>query len=115
MHVPSKSWPIAAAAAACAAIAGPALAQTAQRPPTELTVINARSVTLTAFEIATTGAQPRLVAKLDKPLAPGAQVKVRLTRPSGCTYFVLARFDDDSENDSDSANLCGERQIRLTD
>ena len=115
MRVPSISWPMAAAAAASAAIAGPALAQSAQRPPAELIIINARSVTLTALEIATTGQQPRLVGKLAKPLAPGAQVRLRLTRPSGCTYFVLARFDDDSENDSDSTNLCGERQIRLTD
>jgi hypothetical protein len=96
--------------------AAPAWAQARQpRAPAELTIINARSVALTQFEIATSGDNPRLVGRLQRPLAPGQQTKLRLTRPSGCSYFVLARFEDESENDSDGLNLCGERQIRLTD
>jgi hypothetical protein len=89
--------------------------QRAQRPPAELTIINARGSALTAFEIATSGEQPRLVGKLGAPLAPGKSVKMKLTRPAGCSYFVLARFDDGSENDAEDVNLCGERQIRLTE
>jgi hypothetical protein len=87
----------------------------AAKVPAELTVINARTATLTAFEIATTGDQPRLVGKLTKPLAPGKSVKLKLNKPTGCSFFVLARFDDETDNDSESANLCGEKQIRLTD
>jgi hypothetical protein len=87
----------------------------AARAPAELTVINARTATLTAFEIATTGDQPRLVGKLTKPLAPGKSVKLKLNKPTGCSFFVLARFDDETDNDSESTNLCGEKQIRLTD
>ncbi|MGL4439952.1 MAG: hypothetical protein ACRCUE_11810 [Bosea sp. (in: a-proteobacteria)] len=106
-----------AATLATLVLAVPALAQAqrAQRPPAEITVINARTVAMTAFEIATTGEQPRLVGKLSAPLAPGKSAKLKLTRPTGCTFYVLARFEDESENDSDSANLCGEKQIRLTD
>jgi hypothetical protein len=95
--------------------ATPAFAQREPRPPAEITVINARQVPLTVLEIATTGDQPRLVGKLNRPLEPGQQVKLRLTRPAGCSYFVLARFGDDSESEADSLNLCGERQLRLTD
>lgn len=106
-----------AVAAASLLIASPAFAQAqrAQRPPAEITVINARTVAMTAFEIATTGEQPRLVGKLSTPLAPGKSAKLRLNKPTGCNFYVLARFEDESENDSDSTNLCGERQIRLTD
>jgi hypothetical protein len=100
---------------AAAALATPALAQGSQRPPAELTIINGRDVAVTMFEIASTGAQPRLVGKLSKPLAPGASVKLKLNRPTGCNYFVLARFQDDSESESESMNLCGEKQIRLTE
>ncbi len=96
-------------------LATPALAQRAPRPPAEITVINARQVPLTMLEIATTGDQPRLVGKLERPLAPGQQTRIRLTRPTGCSYFVLARFSDDSESEADGLNLCGEQQLRLTD
>lgn len=106
-----------AAASASIILASPVLAQAqrAQRPPAEITVINARTVAMTAFEIATTGEQPRLVGKLSAPLAPGKSVKLKLNRATGCNFYVLARFEDESENDSDSTNLCGEKQIRLTD
>lgn len=96
--------------------AGPALAQQrAQKPPAEIMLINGRTVAMTAFEIATSGDNPRLVAKLAKPLAAGKSIKIKLNKPTGCAFFVLARFEDDSENDSDGLNLCGEKQIRLTD
>jgi hypothetical protein len=112
-----KIIPYVAAATASLVFALPSFAQgqRAQRPPAEITVVNARTVAMTAFEIATTGEQPRLVGKLSAPLAPGKSAKVRLNKPSGCNFYVLARFEDESENDSDSTNLCGEKQIRLTD
>ncbi len=112
----NKAFAIAALSiAAVSVLHAPAQAQRAQRAPAELTIINGRGSALTAFEIATTGEQPRLVAKLSKPLAPGKSVKVKLSNPTGCAFFVLARFDDGSENDSDDLNLCGEKQIRLTE
>jgi hypothetical protein len=94
---------------------GYAEAQRAARPPAQVTVTNARSVPLTAFEIATTGEQPRLVAKLAKPLAPGQSIALRLNRPAGCSYYVLAKFGDDVESDSEGMDLCADRVIRLTE
>jgi hypothetical protein len=111
-----KTLPVLALSAIAAlAVILPAQAQRTARAPGEITVINARTVALTAFEIATSGENPRLVGKLSKPLAPGQSVKLKLTRPTGCSFFVLARFEDESENDSEGTNLCGENQIRLTD
>lgn len=92
----------------------PALAQNT-RPPAQVTVTNARTVPLTLFEIATGGEQPRLVAKLQKPLEPGKSTTLRLNKPQGCTYFLLGRFADDVENDADGWDLCTNRTIRLTD
>jgi hypothetical protein len=95
--------------------AGSAQAQRAARPPAQVTVTNARSVPLTAFEIATTGEQPRLVAKLAKPLAPGKSIALRLNRPAGCSYYVLAKFGDEVESDSEGMDLCADKVIRLTE
>ena len=50
----------------------PALAQS--RPPAQIKITNARTVPLESLEITTTGEQPRLVAKLAKPLAPGKSI-----------------------------------------
>lgn len=92
----------------------PALAQ-AKRPPAQIKITNARAATLTTFEVATMGEQPRLIAKLAKPLAPGKSIALKLNKASGCTYNVLARFDDDAESDAESMDLCRERAIRLTE
>ena len=100
-------------AAAVTAADTAALAQ--QRPPAEITLVNARNATLVSFEIATTDEQPRLVVRHAKALEPGRSVKLRLGRASGCNFLVLARFSDDSESSDDSMNLCGEREIRLTE
>ena len=111
-----KTLPIfALTAIAALSAAAPALAQRAQKAPTEITVINARTVALTAFEVATSGDNPRLVGKISRPVAPGQSVKLKLSKPTGCAFFILARFEDESENDSEGTNLCGEKQIRLTD
>lgn len=92
----------------------PAAAQGA-KPPAQITVTNMRTVPLTLFEIATGGDQPRLVGKIAKPLAPGKSIAVKLNKPAGCSYFVLARFDDDVESDADAMDLCKDRVIRLTE
>lgn len=96
-------------------LAGPAAAQRAARPPAQVTVTNARSVALTGFEIATTGEQPRLVAKLAKPLAPGKSATLKLNKPAGCSYYVLARFGDEVESDNEGMDLCLDKVIRLTE
>jgi hypothetical protein len=96
------------------AAAGPAWAQTA-RPPAQITVTNMRSAPLTMFEIATTGEQPRLVGKLLKPLAPGESAAVKLSKATGCSYYVLAKFGDEVETDAEGMDLCRDRVIRLTE
>ena len=63
----------------------PALAQRAQRPPAEITIVNARDVAVTSLEIATTGDNPRLVGRVTRALGPGQSVKLRLNRPTGCS------------------------------
>jgi hypothetical protein len=70
---------------------------------------------LTVFEIASTGDNPKLVARITQPLAPGKSVKLALKGAKGCEYYVLARFDDDSEANSDGMDLCREKTIRLTE
>lgn len=103
--------------AACAGLlmtAAPALAQKA-KPPAQITIHNMRTSPLTAFEIATTGDQPRLVGKLTKPLAPGKTAAIKLSKPAGCNYFVLAKFGDEVESDSEGMDLCKDRIIRLTE
>lgn len=92
----------------------PATAQQ-PRPPGQIKITNMRSAPLTTFEIATIGEQSRLVGKLAQPLAPGKSISVKLNKPAGCNYFVLARFDDEAEGNADSMDLCRDRVIRLTD
>lgn len=104
-----------AASAGMVLAAGPALAQRAPKPPAQVTVTNARAVALTGFEIATTGEQPRLVAKLAKPLAPGKSIALKLNKPAGCSYYVLAKFGDEVESDSEGMDLCRDKVIRLTE
>jgi hypothetical protein len=104
---------IGASASLCLA-ALPALAQSA-RPPGQIKITNARTVPLNTLEIATTGEQARLVAKLAKPLAPGKSVSLKLSKPAGCTYYILGRFEDEVESDNDGVDLCREKTLRLTD
>ncbi|WP_332680606.1 hypothetical protein [Bosea sp. (in: a-proteobacteria)] len=92
----------------------PALAQ-AKRPPAQIKITNARTIPLESLEIATSGEQPRLVARLAKPLAPGQSVSLKLNKPAGCSYYVLGKFSDEAESDNDGVDLCRERTLRLTD
>lgn len=91
----------------------PAAAQ-AGKPHAQVTITNQRTVPLTSFEIATAGEQPRLVAKLAKPLAPGKSVALKLNKPQGCAYTVQGKFDDEAASDADM-DLCRDRVIRLTE
>lgn len=91
----------------------PAAAQ-ASRPHPQITISNQRTIPLSSFEIATSGEQPRLVARLAKPLAPGKSVPLKLNKPQGCAYTVQAKFDDDATSDADM-DLCKDRVIRLTE
>lgn len=112
--MPKLQLPATAALLVMAAAAGSASAQTA-RPPAQITVTNMRSAPLTTFEIATIGDPARLVGKLAKPLAPGKSATVKLNKPAGCSYYVLARFGDDVETDAEDMDLCRDRVIRLTE
>ncbi|MBN9456551.1 MAG: hypothetical protein J0I54_07995 [Bosea sp.] len=94
-------------------LALPAAAQAA-RPHPQITISNQRTVPLSQFAIMTAGDQPRLVAKLAKPLAPGKSVVLKLNKPQGCSYTVQAAFDDDATSDADM-DLCKDRVIRLTE
>lgn len=94
-------------------LALPAAAQGA-KPHPQITISNQRSIPLHSFEIATAGEQPRLVAKLAKPLAPGKSIALKLNKPQGCAYTVQGRFEDDATSDSDM-DLCKDRVIRLTE
>lgn len=102
------------AAASLMPAALPAAAQ-GTKPHSQVTITNQRSAPLNSLEIATSGEQSRLVAKLAKPLAPGKSVALKLNKPEGCSYFILAKFADDVESDSDNMDLCRDRVIRLTE
>lgn len=107
----------AGAGAGCAMLALACLPAQAQstRPPGQVKITNARTVPLDTLEIATTGEQPRLVAKLAKPLAPGQSISLKLNKPAGCSYYILGRFSDEVESDNENVDLCREKSLRLTD
>lgn len=92
----------------------PALAQST-KPPAQIKITNARTVPLDTLEVTSTGAQPRLVAKLAKPLAPGKSIALKLNKPAGCTYDVLGKFSDDVDGGNEGVDLCREKSLRLTD
>lgn len=92
----------------------PAAAQ-GTKPPAQITITNMRAAPLTLFEIATGGDQPRLVGKIAKPLAPGKSIAVKLNKPAGCSYHVLAKFGDEVESDAEGMDLCKDKIIRLTE
>ncbi|PZU86979.1 MAG: hypothetical protein DI527_19300 [Chelatococcus sp.] len=103
------------AALSVLAAAGPASAQRAAKPPGEIKITNMRAAPLTALEITTSGDQPRLIARLAKPLAPGKSASLKLNKPSGCSYFVMAKFEDEAESENDGVDLCKDKVLRLTE
>ncbi len=78
---------------------------------------NNRPVSLLAFEVILPGAEKpdreKVVAKLDKPLAAGRSVKLRLNKSSGCVFDVRWKFED--AGDIGSVDLCKDAHIVLTD
>lgn len=79
-----------------------------------LRVENQRPVSLLTFEVALPGAgQATIVAKLDKPLAAGHSIELRLGKSSGCHFDVRWKFED--AGDAGSVDLCRDAHIVLTD
>ena len=113
MHI--KITALLAIAATSTLAIQPALAQRAPKPPGAITLSNARAAAVTQFEIATMGDQPKLVGKLTKPLAPGKSMQLTLKGATGCSYFVIARFDDGSETEAEGVDICADKNVRLTD
>lgn len=78
---------------------------------------NKRPVSLLAFEVILPDAekpeQEKIVAKLDKPLAAGRSVKLRLAAKSGCVFDIRWKFED--AGDAGSVDLCKDAHIVLTD
>jgi hypothetical protein len=103
-----------AALAASILIASPALAQRA-KTPSSVTITNARTEALTALVIQTAEANPRVVAKISKPLAGGKSQRLTLSKAKGCSYNVLAQFADESEAEAEGLDLCKDPKIRLTE
>jgi hypothetical protein len=87
----------------------------APKPPAEITVVNARAEGMVGIVIQTTGEKPRIVGSMPKGLAPGKSAKLKLMKPAGCTYNVLARFADGTETEAEDVNLCADKTLRLTD
>ncbi len=87
----------------------------APKPPSEITVTNARADGMVGIVIQTTGDKPRIVGSMPKGLAPGKSAKLKLMKPAGCTYNILARFADGTETEAEDVNLCADKTLRLTD
>lgn len=98
------------------AIAAPAAAQQRKKtpkPPTAVTVSNARTSTLTDFTLSTDAGQP--VAGLRAPLAPGKKITLKLAKGATCMLVVSAVYDDGSENAGGQVDVCKDKAIRFTD
>ncbi|MFO1115337.1 MAG: hypothetical protein U1E28_06620 [Beijerinckiaceae bacterium] len=83
-----------------------------KRPPAAIEIANERTVALKSFTLSTTGAKPKTVAKLDKPIAPGGKAKVKLAG-KGCDY--VARWEFEDAGDESQVDLCHDPRIVLTD
>lgn len=79
---------------------------------------NKRPVSLLVFEVtlppgAEKPDQHKVVAKLDRPLAPGRSVKLRLAKQGVCVFDIKWKFED--AGDVGSVDLCRDAHIVLTD
>lgn len=110
-----KTTALLALSAAALLTIQPVMAQRAPKPPGAITLSNARSAAMTQFEIATMGETPKLVGRLTKPLAPGKSMQLTLKGATGCSYFVIARFEDGSETEAEGVDICADKVVRLTD
>lgn len=100
------------------AASAPALAQAAKpkatKPPASVTLTNARGVSLTMAEI-TLADGSHVVARITRPLEPGKSVTLKLNRPKGCSYIVNGGFEDESEVETGTIDLCKDAKIRLVE
>jgi hypothetical protein len=85
------------------------------RPPSRITVVNSRDILLAGVEVSTEGAAPRVVARLGEGLAAGQTAKIRLAKPSGCSYTVHGTFEDGSETTVEGVNICADSTLRFTE
>jgi hypothetical protein len=85
------------------------------RPPSQITVVNTRAVLLAGVEVTTTDATPRVVARLKEGLAAGQTVKIKLVRPSGCSYSVRGTFEDGTEATVEDVDICADATLRFTE
>lgn len=99
-------------------VATPALAQQAPKAKplpknaTELVLTNARTATLTGFELSRDG---KKFAAIRKPLEAGKKVTIKLPKKAGCEFVVNAAFSDEAEFEETQVNLCADKTVRLTD
>lgn len=91
-----------------------AQAQARARPPAQVTVTNARALLLGTLEIRSADGT-RVVASLREPLAGGKSVRLRLTRPQGCSYQVTGSFEDETDIEPAAVDLCKDSVIRLVE
>jgi hypothetical protein len=116
-------------ACGCATLAHGAV-KSKKPPPPKLALAvnleNKRLIALLSFEIvmpakaapgkAATGkdtASETIVAKLEKPLSPGASASLPLLNASGCVFEARWRFEDAS--DAGPVDLCSDAHIVLVD
>lgn len=81
-------------------------------PPAAIEISNERAVQLKSFTLTTTGAKPKLVAKLAKAIPAGGKAKIKLGGKS-CEY--VARWEFEDAGDEAPVNLCSDPKIVLTD
>lgn len=98
--------------AACARRTGPCRAQGDEAPAGGDRNRQRADRGAEGFTLSTTGAKPKTVAKLDKPIAPGGKAKVKLAG-KGCDY--VARWEFEDAGDESQVDLCHDPRIVLTD
>jgi hypothetical protein len=107
-----------AVSCAAGAIASSRIKETAPaklKTPTAVNVDNKRHKSLLTFEImmATTNGQDKIVGRLERPLAAGKSMSVRLKGALGCNFRARWKFDD--VDDSGTVDLCSDAHIVLID
>ena len=106
------------ALAALALLAGDAQAQARRAVPknaTSVVVTNMRQAALQELDLATTGDQPVIAARLAKPLAPGKSITLTIKGKRGCTFDVRGMFDDNMPAEADAVDFCLDNKLRLTE
>jgi hypothetical protein len=113
----SRHFAIATAILAALSLsAGYAMAQAGKaKSATSLTLTNKRSVPLIAFEVSQGGEGGKIVARLNKPLAPGKKLVMPFKGGKGCVYDLRGAFADDSEVETENYDICRGGPVNLTE